>query len=461
MDEARFLYVLRLFGLFVDKLQPDGPSLGLVMEYMENGSLSTLMGQVSSIPWPLRFRILYEVALGMNFLHSLSPPLLHLDLKLSNILLDADLHAKVADFGLSKFKRGTTQRASQASGEKDGYGGTLEYLPPEAFADLNYRPTPGTDVYSYGILMWSLLSGQEPYSNLPPSNMSSLISRLIPQGQRPSTEDLEKTDNVPKLDDGIRLMKRCWHNEKLQRPSFRDCSHEMESVFSYHREQINTAVRKVQDILVQRKSSPLKENSSPSYTTFKRASAAPPRLEKVENQQMVTASSELEDRFKTWRFEDSPSKQNEAVPPEFFPKTNVQEKSSPPITLQRSQSAYIENGTEKACNEEFQQSEVKIRNRLKPTDGKPRRPYSDTYVFPPFPHYPPGYLPYPQYFYGPHHQRDFGLTAPDHSLLPQFGHRASRGGIHIHGHDISGVQFGDNNYMHVVQTVEKKPGKKQ
>ncbi|KAH0626270.1 hypothetical protein JD844_001166 [Phrynosoma platyrhinos] len=347
--------------------------------------LSSLMGQVSFIPWALRFRILYQVALGMNFLHSLSPPLLHLDLKLSNILLDADLHAKVADFGLSKFKRGTTQCASQVSGEKGGYGGTLEYLPPEAFSDLNYRPTPGTDVYSYGILMWSLLSWQEPYSS-----------------QRPSTDVLEKTENVPKLDDGIRLMKRCWHNEKVQRPSFRVCSQEMESVFFCHREQINAAVRKVQDILMQRKSSPLKETWLPSGSVSKRTSSAPLKLEKVENQQLVTASSGLEERFSTLRFEDSPSRQN---------------------------------------------------------DGRPRRPHSDTYVSSPFLNCPPGYLPYPQYFYGPHHQRDFGLAAPYHSLLPQFSPGASRGGIHIHGHGISGVQFGDNNCMHIVQTVEKKPEK--
>lgn len=45
--------------------------------------------------WPLRLRILYEIALGVNFLHNMSPPLLHHDLKTQNILLDGEFHVKV------------------------------------------------------------------------------------------------------------------------------------------------------------------------------------------------------------------------------------------------------------------------------------------------------------------------------------------------------------------------------
>lgn len=47
------------------------------------------------IPWCLRFRILYEIALGVNYLHNMNPPLLHHDLKTQNILLDDEFHVKV------------------------------------------------------------------------------------------------------------------------------------------------------------------------------------------------------------------------------------------------------------------------------------------------------------------------------------------------------------------------------
>lgn len=47
------------------------------------------------VAWPLRLRILYEIALGVNFLHNMTPPLLHHDLKTQNILLDGEYHVKV------------------------------------------------------------------------------------------------------------------------------------------------------------------------------------------------------------------------------------------------------------------------------------------------------------------------------------------------------------------------------
>lgn len=47
------------------------------------------------LAWPLRLRILYEIALGVNFLHNMNPPLLHHDLKTQNILLDGEFHVKV------------------------------------------------------------------------------------------------------------------------------------------------------------------------------------------------------------------------------------------------------------------------------------------------------------------------------------------------------------------------------
>lgn len=52
------------------------------------------------VAWPLRLRILYEIALGVNFLHNMSPPLLHHDLKTQNILLDGEYHVKVCVLGL-------------------------------------------------------------------------------------------------------------------------------------------------------------------------------------------------------------------------------------------------------------------------------------------------------------------------------------------------------------------------
>lgn len=91
MEMAKFRYILPVYGICRDPV-------GLVMEFMETGSLEKLLAS-EPLPWDLRFRIIHETAVGMNFLHCMSPPLLHLDLKPANILLDAHYHVKVGPSG--------------------------------------------------------------------------------------------------------------------------------------------------------------------------------------------------------------------------------------------------------------------------------------------------------------------------------------------------------------------------
>ncbi|KAM8960631.1 receptor-interacting serine/threonine-protein kinase 3 [Pelodytes ibericus] len=202
-------YVAHLFGILED--YPDG-SQGIVMEYMERGCLQSLLNQHKDIGWALKFRIVYEVALGMNWLHNLSPPILHLDLKTTNVLLCAELHVKISDFGLSKFTHSLS-----ACGNDSGYvGGTLEYLPPEAFKK-DYQPDKSTDVYSFAILTYVVLTKSEPY----PAAISRLIRIRIPEGDRPCIESLEeKESDVNCLNKAIELTRQCWHNDKLKRPTF-------------------------------------------------------------------------------------------------------------------------------------------------------------------------------------------------------------------------------------------------
>lgn len=66
----------------------------VVMEYMSKGSMDNLL-TTHALMWPKKFQMIHEVTMGMNILHSMKPPLLHLNLKLSNILLDDHLHVKV------------------------------------------------------------------------------------------------------------------------------------------------------------------------------------------------------------------------------------------------------------------------------------------------------------------------------------------------------------------------------
>ncbi|KAG8520416.1 Receptor-interacting serine/threonine-protein kinase 2, partial [Galemys pyrenaicus] len=92
LHKARFSYILPILGICNE---PE--FLGIVTEYMPNGSLNELLHrkiEYPEVPWPLRFRILHEIALGVNYLHNMNPPLLHHDLKTQNILLDNEFHVK-------------------------------------------------------------------------------------------------------------------------------------------------------------------------------------------------------------------------------------------------------------------------------------------------------------------------------------------------------------------------------
>ena len=87
MEKIKFQHIVSIYGVCK---QP----LGIVMEFMANGSLEQTL-PTHSLCWPLKLRIVHETSLAMNFLHSIKPPLLHLDLKPGNILLDNNMHVKV------------------------------------------------------------------------------------------------------------------------------------------------------------------------------------------------------------------------------------------------------------------------------------------------------------------------------------------------------------------------------
>ncbi|XP_069817683.1 receptor-interacting serine/threonine-protein kinase 3-like isoform X2 [Dendropsophus ebraccatus] len=205
------------------------------------------MASASTSPYVIRlYGILEEnaqpipVTIGMNWLHNLPTPLLHLDLKTKNVLLTEELYIKITDFGLSKYTRGSSTLGFE---DCEGVGGTLEYMPPEAFQE-GYQPSPLTDVYSFAILSAVVLRGENPY----PVDKSVLIRQLVPQGQRPCLKDLENETSVKYLKEAIEFTKLCWHNDKLKRPVFSECCNKWERFSSaFDKCEIRQAVRAIQD----------------------------------------------------------------------------------------------------------------------------------------------------------------------------------------------------------------------
>eukprot|EP00063_Salmo_salar_P029071 XP_014003906.1 PREDICTED: receptor-interacting serine/threonine-protein kinase 3-like [Salmo salar] len=247
MRKGASLHVIRILGVYKDCPPTCGPSiqLGLVMEFMERGTLESLLDTLSlhpPFPHPLAYRLAHQIALGMNFLHCLIPPLLHQDLKPNNVLLDDYLNAKLADFGLAKVSHSVNKMSKEFPGKA---GGTSSYMPPEALENVSYKPIRAFDIYSYGILLWSIITGQsKPYPYVHAGDSSRFCFLIKDRGQRPSLETVDK-EQVEGLRDLVELMEKCWDHEPSKRPPFKECFLVTERVFEKHKKGINNAVHQV------------------------------------------------------------------------------------------------------------------------------------------------------------------------------------------------------------------------
>ncbi|XP_063155529.1 receptor-interacting serine/threonine-protein kinase 2 [Candoia aspera] len=224
LHQARFSYILPILGICNEP-----QFLGIVTEYMPNGSLNQLLHGKNVYPdiaWSIRFRILYEIALGVNYLHNMSPPLLHHDLKTQNILLDSDFHVKIADFGLSKWRMVSM---SLSRGEKSmPEGGTIIYMPPEDYdGSQKLRASVKHDIYSYAIIMWEVMSRKQPFEEvINPLQIMYSVSR----GKRPGTGEEYLPPDIPHRELMLSLMESAWAQNPDERPSFSRCLIELEPV---------------------------------------------------------------------------------------------------------------------------------------------------------------------------------------------------------------------------------------
>ncbi|KAM4727528.1 receptor-interacting serine/threonine-protein kinase 1 [Anableps anableps] len=225
--------VVKLLGVIMEDRD-----CSLIIELLPRGNLLVMLEKVS-VPISIKGRIILEILEGMVYLTERH--VIHKDIKPENILVDKDFHIKIADLGLatcqawSKLTRQESRRKSYrgvTAGERGA--GTLSYMAPEHLESINTASTVKSDVYSFAIVVWVILTGKEPYEN---ARSEDHISQCVRQGDRPAMEPIP--DDTPA--EIIDLMKRCWAQDPMKRPTFKEA---YDSFLPFYKEKLEPLVEK-------------------------------------------------------------------------------------------------------------------------------------------------------------------------------------------------------------------------
>ncbi|GAV78063.1 Pkinase domain-containing protein/LRRNT_2 domain-containing protein/LRR_6 domain-containing protein/LRR_8 domain-containing protein [Cephalotus follicularis] len=144
----------------------------LMYEYFRNGSLHEFLHLSDDFSKPLTWNTRVRIALGsaraVEYLHEgCSPPVIHKNIKSSNILLDTELNPRLSDYGLANFHLRTSQNLGEG------------YNAPECIKSVTY--TLKSDIYSFGVVMLELLTGRMPFDSNKPKSEQCLVRWATPQ----------------------------------------------------------------------------------------------------------------------------------------------------------------------------------------------------------------------------------------------------------------------------------------
>ncbi|KAG7457047.1 hypothetical protein MATL_G00242370 [Megalops atlanticus] len=234
--------IIRLEGV-VTKSRP----VMIVTEFMENGALDSFLrqndGQFTVIQLVGMMR---GIAAGMKYLSEMN--YVHRDLAARNILVNSNLVCKVSDFGLSRYLQDDTSDPTYTS----SLGGKIpvRWTAPEAIAYRKF--TSASDVWSYGIVMWEVMSfGERPYWDM--SNQD-VINAIEQDYRLPAPMDCPAALH--------QLMLDCWQKDRNARPRFSDIVNTLDKMIR------NPASLKAVATITTVPSQPLLDRSVPDFTTF-------------------------------------------------------------------------------------------------------------------------------------------------------------------------------------------------
>jgi len=171
MKRLRHPNVVQFFGGTIDLKRS---KCYLVMEFMSLGSLTNVLADRKTYPlsWQNRMKMMLESATGVQYLHSLHPPIIHRDIKSLNFLVSADRTIKISDFGTSKITQNNRNTTTAMTGTP------LWSAPETLHGQTN---TEKSDIFSLGMVLWEILTRRLPFEGEP---MITVIMAVVMHGKR-------------------------------------------------------------------------------------------------------------------------------------------------------------------------------------------------------------------------------------------------------------------------------------
>jgi len=176
------------------------PNIALVLEFLERGSMHDFLKSDYKIDFALLHKFAVDIARGMKYLH-MRCSILQRDLKPRNLLIDQALNVKICDFGLSTKTIIDQDNSLTACG-------TPYWTAPEIVLGQDYGKK--ADVYSFAIILWELITREEPFEGKPGMEIAVQVARFKLRPKIPNF-----------CPDSYRgLLEQCWHQEPSKRPDF-------------------------------------------------------------------------------------------------------------------------------------------------------------------------------------------------------------------------------------------------
>ncbi|KAH7912184.1 kinase-like domain-containing protein [Hygrophoropsis aurantiaca] len=191
-----------------------GPYTAMVCPWMENGTLGSYIESHANLTRQAKYKLLYQAARGLEYLHTIQPsPVIHGDITASNVLIDDQHVARLGDFGLSTI---LLEQQSQ-SNITSALTGAIRYTAPELYSngsnnDDTFRtpkPTKESDIYSFGSIMYQVLSGKIPYHHIrsEPQVLIALVGQAKPRHEQ----------SIPDI--SWQFITECWKDPARLRPT--------------------------------------------------------------------------------------------------------------------------------------------------------------------------------------------------------------------------------------------------